>query len=532
MRSTYTAVLALLCVAVSGCTTSLSTSREVRSAHADDAVRGIPYTLPILQYEIKVTRVLSQCVEKVGDGKAAKSVPSVKFAVKAEATPVYVPGETFSIDYEKLGGISKTTSLTIENHEAGTLKSINATVEDRSAEIIAATVKTAVGIASIASGIPIPSAADGGKVTEQMLVCTPEAEKLLNAIETASADLKTATGELTKTTDRVTLLSEQARANALSEAGKQELLEKLKEQTAKTKAVAAAQGKVEKAAGVVSTVAAIRWPQAFDQSRTYFELTGPDLQKLAKLVVQAALVAGTDNATENRCDAHRSVQTCLGEKLMVGSVIEPLVPQAPGTLDSATGAISPETAQMGIFVRPPEAGRLILCRNAENDLCSSASKEVLLRAPDAMVPQLGQLRFLPFKNDAFENNVITLALRSNGTVEKFEYKTLKAQGEAIANTAAGAVGQIGGFLDASRQAREAEATELAALEKATRDKEIATLQFEIDKLTKEQELAKLTQPPTVSELATVKSDAELSNARRALYEALLAEREAKAALEQ
>lgn len=529
MRTFTVAVLMALGLSTGGCTTSLSTSSETLSVSSKHAARGIPYSLPMLQYDVKITRALSQCSDTVGTGQNAQKVKLVQLTVKAEAVPHFVAGETFSIDYEKLGGFSKTTSLAIENHEGGTLKSINASVDDRSAEIIGGAVKTLIGLASIAGGFPIPSAAQG-ESTQKMLVCTAEAEKLLDAVETASANLKTATGELTKITDRVTLLTEQAKANALSETGKQELLEKLKEQTAQTKAVAAAQTKANKAGDAVSATSTHRWPQASDQFDTFLELSDPDLRKLAKLLVQADLVAGSENAEENRCDTTQSIEKCVKQRLLVAAKLEALAARAAGTLDETSGAISPASAQRGLFVRPPVAGRLVLCKNEPNADCDSTSDKVLLVAPDAMIPQLGQLRFLPFKNEAFQNNVISLALRANGSIEKFEYKTLKAQGEGIATTAASAVGQLGGFLDARRTARDTAESELAAMEKSARDDQIALIEFEIEKLTKQRQLEQLSQPPTVTELATVKADAELADARRALYEALLAEREAKTAL--
>lgn len=484
----------------------------------------------MLQYEIKVTRSLSQCSETIGTGKKAQTVKLVQLTVKAEAVPHYVAGEHFTIDYEKLGGFSKTTSFIPETYESGTLKAINVSVDDRSSEIITGTVKSLVGLASIAGGFPIPSGAQGDPAKEKMLVCTAEGEKLLDAVETASANLKTATADLTKITDRVALLTEQAKATALSETGKQELLEKLKEQTAQTKVVAAAQNKASKAGEAVSTTTSVRWPQAPDQFDDYFELSAPDLRKLSRFLVQADLVQGSENAEENRCDSDRAVEKCVGDRLIVAVRLESLAVQTHGTLDETNGAISPATAQRGLFVRPPVAGRLAICKNEPNAECTSTSDKLLLVAPDAMIPQLGQLYFLPFKNEAFQNNVLGLAVRANGSIEKLEYKTLKAQGEGIATTAASVAGQIGGFMDARRTARDNAASESAAAEKAARDDQLAMIQFEIDKLTKQRQLEQLSQPPTVTELATVKADAELADARRALYEAQLAEREAKNAL--
>ena len=99
------------------------------------------------------------------------------------------------------------------------------------------------------------------------------------------------------------------------------------------------------------------------------------------------------------------------------------------------------------------------------------------------VPQLGQLRFLPFQNRMFENNQLVVELAADGTVEKFQYASKAAPLQMVADMTADAAEQ---YKTARKDARE----ELAA----ARAEEVAQLQQEITLLTKEKELNALLNP--------------------------------------
>ena len=105
----------LIVVAVTSITggcTHLATLPEVRTARSSDALVGLPYALPMLQYTMKVKRVLDGCPKeftiKIGS-KASDSVtlfdPALKFGIKLEATPGYVPGERYVVDYDALSSV-------------------------------------------------------------------------------------------------------------------------------------------------------------------------------------------------------------------------------------------------------------------------------------------------------------------------------------------------------------------------------------------------------------------------------------------
>jgi hypothetical protein len=177
----------------------------------------------------------------------------------------------------------------------------------------------------------------------------------------------------------------------------------------------------------------------------------------------------------------------------------------------------------GIFVRPPGEALFIVCRKAGHATAACPQDRRVVWLDAVQAPQLGQLRFLPFSNRAFEAGQLSVALREDGTVEKFEYKRTKAAGAEASAAVGDAATQIQAFLE-KREARQASALTDA------RKEAIAQIQFEIDALTAQKALLKLQQPETTDALAAVKEETARIEAETALLEARLAQLKAEAAL--
>ena len=560
--------------ALVGCT-SLSTRGELRTADMANAVKGVPYALPQLQYDVKITRTLAQCEEPAlsaavpaNSKKSRKKPPSVpvpaappvdalKFTVKAEATSAFVAGERYMLDYEKLAGFTKISSITLDYYENGSLKSINASAEDRSAAIIGDLGKAAFSIARIAMGIPGGSgapekAAPEEAAQEPILVCSAAAKTVMADVKKATILLTDAKTELESRTDRVTKLTDQLKLGTLNSAGKGKLQKAIDAQTEQAVLVTDRQGALDKLTAKLSVTTTERISFASDQLSGFLPLRTDGLDKLLPLVDRK--MAPKDSGDPNVCNLG-DAKACLPKVLQAEWAVQPLAPSRGTPLEDGNPlTVKTADAQKGIFVRQPEAARLLLCRTGKAPVCSTRSDELLFTSSDAMAPQLGQLRFLPFRNEMFQNNSLVLSLRENGSIEKFEYKDLKAQGEVMAAAAADLAAQGLSFADARRKDRLDDTAAKLAKTKADRQAEIDAIQFQIDLLTKQQslsklgntdlatvqdqialitkqrELDKLLQTPAVTALETVKADTELSNASTALYEAQLAERKAKAAL--
>lgn len=516
-------------VFLSACT-SLSTSADVSTSASDVAVAGIPYELPMIQYELKVTRTLTQCVDP--DTKAEH----VKFLMTAEATPHFVSGETYVMDYRKLASWTKVTSLGVEYHEGTSLlKSLNAAADDRTGEIIAGALKTAVGVASLAGGIPLPAAAadpSGGKRNPaSMLVCAPNTPALLTALETATAELKQKTANLEGATSKVNELAE--RVAALSDADKTELRKRVDAQREALQTQTKAQTKLDKAKDALSAVSTVRWPREFSGTDDAISPSDVDLRKLAALVATKGWANGP-NGADNPCEAE--VTKCLETKLSIYAKLDRLGMAASETADEGTraaGTKSPEIVsagkapQPGVFLRPPVQGRLLVCGSVEALDCSDAGPRLLLRSDEARIPQLGTLRFLPFSNQAFQNNALSLTVAKSGDIQKVEYKDTESIAENIATTTSAAVAELRGYADARRNAETAADKKADDLIKAERAEELAVLDQEIQRLQKQKTLDDLQRPAEVTPLAATQTQTQEVNARVALLQALLAEREAQ-----
>src|SRR6478609_2396833 len=144
MRTAFTASMAL---ALASCThVATIRSQDVAPAEPGQAFEGASYSLPMIQYDIELTRLLDSC--------DAHNLP--KFALQATATERYVAGESFEIDPTSLSSILKTSAMGLENHEdLNTLKSFNASADDKTGDILVAVARTGIAVAGALSGVPL-----------------------------------------------------------------------------------------------------------------------------------------------------------------------------------------------------------------------------------------------------------------------------------------------------------------------------------------------------------------------------------------
>lgn len=149
--------LPLSCALVLAGCAHLDTQPERRiTATTGTALAGITYSLPMVQYEITATRTLTECPDAIVFKKQPTGLYNgkLKIEAKAEAKTEHIAGERYRIDHIQLNGLFKTSNFAIEYQPGGSdlLKSINATVEDHSAEVIGNAVKAGLAIYAVASG--------------------------------------------------------------------------------------------------------------------------------------------------------------------------------------------------------------------------------------------------------------------------------------------------------------------------------------------------------------------------------------------
>ena len=177
----------------------------------------------------------------------------------------------------------------------------------------------------------------------------------------------------------------------------------------------------------------------------------------------------------------------------------------------------------GLFIRPPEIGLFEACRNGGKQAAVCPSDRRIAKLDSLSAPQLGQLRFLPFRSAMFEAASLSLELREDGSIAKFEYKRPRAAAASATAAAKDALSQYVAY-DEKR-----DAAAKAAVVNARAD-ELAGLQFEIDRLTKQKALVKAQAVEQPDALAAVKAETAAIEAQVALLNAQLAQSKAEAAL--
>lgn len=595
MRGRLFAGLMLAVSALSGCVGTLDTLPNRQFTAADGALRGISYALPKARYAVTLTRTLAECPVGLVDNNPT----ALKFSVSAVATPTMVAGESYTIDYEKLPGWLRTANFEIKHYPNGTLKSLGAGAEDKTGEVINSVAKTAFSLASV-FGLSSGDAPLTATPPAQIVRCTVEAEKAVTAARTVERDLKQITARLSGYEKEGERLRAAGAARLIDAAGRQRfltLLDDINLAEAEIERLKREQGDLAKKLGVVDEIDWNGGVTAPDYNRPY-PLSPAQRAKLTKLLLVAAPDADypTDEAEAKRqslmtaCyNAAADIDNCLNQQLALrsGLYLEEDLPEcgADGAhalecrsqvadTDTAYRAARDSEPDGGIFVRGPQVGRVLFCREtllakvaapaaggatgvahgigsgsgaqpgagggggsagtqggtlegggapapAEAAQvakpavleCTVAQDEAKIAAAD--LPQFGQLRFLPLKIGTFQAREMTVALSETGRIESFTYKSTKAPAQGLAASAADVAGQLDIFLEKRE-------TEGRDDRKARRDEEIALLQQEITRLTKEIELKKLRTPPDVDPLQATRDETAALEVALALAKVKLA----------
>lgn len=440
--STKAGALGLSALAVAGCSTDLTVAPVTPASVAPP---GIVYQLPQNQLELVITREIIRC-ETVGN------TYDVAFSLKVDATQQFVPdpSATYSIDYKDLGGMSKATDIVVELYPNGTLKSVNSTLDDQSAQILS---KTLSGVINIAKMTLVPGGVLGpGVLQVPRGVRTLELKKNVdpktkgvdklpplcpNSVRTATLQKPKLVASLEKQKSNVVQIeAELAQRRAAVESAKggtpneADTIQRLmKRRDAARKDVEETENALA-AVNAIVVVAEDKELPRITRNNPTVELLPPS-SLLARWFNQEMLPAGDGGSTTKRMlddDREHVVPTGLILKASLTTV--PLEGKAQTPAD-------PPLTTKGLVYRMPARGRLTVCRS---DLCGNGKGGVLL---DAMydAPQLGVYGILPLHNGMFATNTLTADFTSAGAPIKVSYKT-NATGDGAASA----------FNDATKQA--------------------------------------------------------------------------------
>lgn len=525
-------------VGVAGCTSLQTLPDTYSSASPAQALRGYPYALPMRQYDLVVTWSLDECANRVpatGEAIDPSKPLQTTISAKVASTPLLTPGERYLLDYRSLGGITKTSDVTIETYPEGTLKAVNAAAEDRSAEIIANVARVGIALASMTAGGPPPPPPLTENVLPPSVVvgCSHDALKYLDAVKTAKGNLEVATEAVEK---QAAAVEDLVLVGLYDTARRSELLTALQALRTLNGKLDDAKTALAKARKPLQRTLAQRWPTDFGAPIKVGEpltMSKADRDTFDKLF---SLVDLEREKREGDCTG--GIAVCVDQAVPVLARIVPAsgdlpnCPKVPGANGVAItfacldvppkqapkplGQDETPTARLryqeevdayrflqpvaardrkpdkGLFIRPPAQGRLVVCGKTTD--CKQGQDGTLLWDELMTVPQLGQLRFLPFENKMFQNNALVLSLLKDGTVEKFQFASKASVAEKLTAAAATvAEGMVSG-----RKAIRDERT-------AKRAERLAELDYEIGLKEKRAKLAPA--PPASTDAVEGEADA-------------------------
>ncbi len=458
-------------IALGGCTTALKTS-----APAEGISQGFSYQLPRVAYDIEVRRVLSACPEFAGQ--------EVRFDVSASAAPRTMPGEVVVVNYLEADSWTKTTDFTLKNHSNGMLKSINATVNDHTADIVKEGVKAAVGVGKIAIGLPggggvsTPQSYDGTETylrcagpAREMLLGLPGMKTAIKAAEAASkaaskalADLEAAskTGKPAPAKDLAELTkAAREKADALEKAKKSyddalaslTVIHRTTLDIPENGAEAVLQlrhavdGKVKPGSlleiykptttgqhfliPLDSTLkpdiqAAV--PENYPGGQKGGEMIEAERARQAKEIADAAANQSPSRLDETLGQIGNADVTMVASNLAGGS--------APKGLDASASCVD-DPKSCGVLYRTRALGRMRICVGSGTGAANACISRVngdpsILFSEERAIPQFGKLMSLPLVNGPFTNNVLTAEFTEDGLITEFSYKKPNAEGQAAA----------------------------------------------------------------------------------------------------
>jgi hypothetical protein len=542
---------------LAGCSGRLETSPyKERTDKLGAALKGTPYALPKLQYQVKLTRWLMECPNEIVDGKPT----ALKFKVDVSATPATVPGEAYTVDYSKLDGPMRTSNFEIKYWPNGTLKSIGAGADDKTGEVVKDVVKAALAAASAMAGVPpvpVSFVSDGTRaVSPASVVCERAALALVQQARAESGKIESYGEDLKKIQKAIERIQSRAALKLINKQDREALLTLFDAIDTKEAQIAAATKELDRLKGLLGVTQEFVWNSDMGKSATAqleaIGLTGKEATKLGALLTMgnvAPLTGDEKEADAKRRDLFAScfnpkpdVDACVAEQLNLHASVH-LMTALPDCAKGVNGeCVTPVTStaksyrdardavpDSGVFVREPVQGRLVFCRAArlmkpsagsavekgqkrEFKPCTTNEDEAKLEL--AYFPQLGQLRYLPLRVGPFQARELALSLTTEGRIESFSYKSTKAAAAGAAASLADMATQI----DAALEKRETEKRDDLTY---AMNKDTKAYEAEIARLTKENELKKLRNPtpaavdplkPVKDETAVVQTEVELLKA--------------------
>lgn len=371
----------------------------VKVASGAMTAEGAPYNLTFTQYELTVKRRLTSCFdveENPADPKNPKKTANMKVTTTVEATRKEArdPSQEYIIDYAALRSFFKTTDVAVEYYDNGALKSVNATVTDKTGEFLKSTFSSAAKIAMLGTGT-------GGAAPK---ACTDEIAGMVTQAAQAEKDVTAKTAALTRQTE----LLEKLQTVAVALGPTRNAVER-REFADQVKALYKAKEDLEKDQKVLADLlkkltftSKVTWPKdgSTFSGQIVQPLTGNDVKKWGTISDEGIARLKTETG--------------------VWALISTDSPSAKHVVCSGMQCATPTPAAVatGLKYRLALPGKLQACTNAS---CTGDDAELFNDV--GMFSQLGPIMTLPLKNYPFMTQTVVLTMNEAGQPTKLGYKS-------------------------------------------------------------------------------------------------------------
>jgi len=395
----------LVGLALAGCTTTLQTARYEPDITPDTAGPG--YYLPRQTVSVEVVYQLEYCPIDGDDSDTEeyriRKVASMRIRNGVDGA------EHYRLDYPALSSGLKTTDVKLETYANGTIKSIGATVDDRTAEVVGSVMQIAAKVVTTALT---------GTLAEGQIGCLETVKTQLNELKKLRAKLK----------DPEQLTDEEERAAAVDALNRLEAFFTIR----RTFSFTPTRGD-----GGLARVDSFK--SAEEVFTKWFD--GPLSQDAGFKALTRTTVCVLPGITrhftpEEATEPQKVEQKIDGSDQTVCDKAIRLAP--PVEIPTENGVIP------GVVYRDPAGVTLVAC----NNYCVGGSR-VIIGATRGYVSQLGVYRLLQLSSSGFQDRNLAATFTEGGRLSAFNYGSAAAL-DSFASTAAAAVTSTTQALEAVR----------------------------------------------------------------------------------
>lgn len=490
----------MLCVPLlSACTTSLVVSGDPQDLKSNEVVNGMSYRLPVRTFKLTVTHSLEECGAPVYvAGPTADKVKaglSVKTSIKVEGNTI--PGETLTVTYLEASNWVKTSKIDIKTYDNGILKSVNASITDKSSEILESAISTGFKMARLAAGLPPSVAEKAPEDATQFTFCSDRAKAMLANRKRAKDGIEAKTKDLEKLQTELESLKLTALIGGLSEQQKIRVAEIIKDSDQLTNAIKALQKELDELVRRTSTSFEVLYTPIWDElaaGKLLYQSPDKVLKQLRPLLSECAVDLVAGNKDKEVCNSESQGSAWADAwSLWVSrdlDLIAVFLPLEAGSTERVSAEMRKRLVtdltslerNPGIRFRRPVLARLKICSAALSVIdCKQAVDPIATQ--DVTVPQLGSWQSLPLVNGFGQDNSISASWTQDGIVTEQSFEDKSARGLKAVSALDSAVSGSASFKETQRA--EKEKNKAAADVEATKD---ATAEYDKQIAIKEKEL--------------------------------------------